>query len=267
MYGLSRTLESIFAQTWHDYELIVIDGGSTDGSAELIEENAGRIAYRVSEKDRGIYHAMNKGVRRTSGEYCLFLNSGDVFHDNEVLKHLFSEMRENDCDIIVGSVQKAPGQLHRMEPRPLVFMNFWYNNPIPHQGALIKRRLFNDLEYDENLRVVSDWKFFMEAVFVKKCSYRKSDVLVADFEEGGTSSAGSLMHDEYGKVLREMLPEAVYNDFERLAQSMDYDSFFLRLRNRKYSGLIYTICVLTVRMLSAVFPTTRFARDYPLKWK
>lgn len=53
MYGLSRTLESIFAQTWHDYELIVIDGGSTDGSAELIEENAGRIAYRVSEKDRG----------------------------------------------------------------------------------------------------------------------------------------------------------------------------------------------------------------------
>lgn len=86
-------------------------------------------------------------------------------------------MRENDCDIIVGSVQKAPGQLHRMEPRPLVFMNFWYNNPIPHQGALIKRRLFNDLEYDENLRVVSDWKFFMEAVFVKSgvpdCTFRQ----------------------------------------------------------------------------------------------
>ena len=72
MYGLSRTLESIFAQTWHDYELIVIDGGSTDGSAELIEENAGRIAYRVSEKDRGIYHAMNKGVRRTSGNIACF---------------------------------------------------------------------------------------------------------------------------------------------------------------------------------------------------
>ena len=75
--GLRRTMESVFRQTCHDYEYIVIDGGSTDGSADLLRVSAGRIDYWVSEPDRGIYHAMNKGVARATGEYLLFLNSGD----------------------------------------------------------------------------------------------------------------------------------------------------------------------------------------------
>ncbi|MDR2910496.1 MAG: glycosyltransferase [Bacteroidales bacterium] len=75
--GLQKTIESVVKQTFTDYEYIVIDGGSTDGSADIIKQHANKITYWVSEPDKGIYNAMNKGIRVAKGEYCLFLNSGD----------------------------------------------------------------------------------------------------------------------------------------------------------------------------------------------
>ncbi len=79
--GLNNTLESVLAQTSDKFEWIVIDGGSTDGSVELIKENLGRVSYWVSEPDRGLYNAMNKGVDASNGDYLLFLNSGDRLAD------------------------------------------------------------------------------------------------------------------------------------------------------------------------------------------
>lgn len=100
--GLERTIKSVISQTFCDYEFIIIDGGSTDGSVEIIKVYSDRIDYWVSEMDRGIYHAMNKGVDQAHGDYCLFLNSGDSFYNDEVLEKL-SKFESND-DIIVGKV-------------------------------------------------------------------------------------------------------------------------------------------------------------------
>ena len=93
--GLRKTAESIVSQTFQDFEWIVIDGGSTDGSKELIEQYSDRIAYWCSEKDSGIYNAMNKGVRYAKGEYINFMNSGDCFADSSVLSDVSERLLDN----------------------------------------------------------------------------------------------------------------------------------------------------------------------------
>ena len=86
--GLRRTIESVVSQTFDDYEYVIIDGGSTDGSVDVIKEYENKISYWVSEKDGGIYNAMNKGVKASNGEYLIFMNSGDVFYRDKVLEDI-----------------------------------------------------------------------------------------------------------------------------------------------------------------------------------
>ena len=77
--GLKRTIDSVISQTSSNYEYIIIDGGSTDGSVNIIKEYKEHLVYWISEKDNGVYHAMNKGVAQAQGDYCIFMNSGDCF--------------------------------------------------------------------------------------------------------------------------------------------------------------------------------------------
>ena len=101
--GLKHTIDSVVCQTYTDFEFIIIDGGSTDGSVEIIREYEEHITYWVSEKDHGIYHAMNKGVAQAHGDYCIFMNSGDCFHSSYVL----DSIKEYQEDIICGKVIKG----------------------------------------------------------------------------------------------------------------------------------------------------------------
>ena len=100
--GLERTINSVVSQTFKDFEWIVIDGGSTDGSKELITQYANHFAYWVSEPDKGIYNAMNKGIKVAKGEYLLFLNSGDWIIDERVAQDFIET--SISADIISGDV-------------------------------------------------------------------------------------------------------------------------------------------------------------------
>ena len=103
--GLKKTYESVVCQTFTDYEWLVIDGGSTDGSREFIEQHQDKFAYWCSESDKGIYNAMNKGIVRAKGEYLNFMNSGDYFVSDKTLAKVFS--REINVDILYGYVIEA----------------------------------------------------------------------------------------------------------------------------------------------------------------
>ena len=94
--GLKKTYESVVCQTWTDYEWIIIDGGSTDGSREFIEEHQDKFAYWCSEPDKGVYNAMNKGIAKAQGEYLNFMNSGDRFYDHQTLNEVFSSGFQED---------------------------------------------------------------------------------------------------------------------------------------------------------------------------
>ena len=101
--GLKRTIDSVISQTSSNYEYIIIDGGSTDGSVNIIKEYKEHLVYWISEKDNGVYHAMNKGVAQAQGDYCIFMNSGDCFYSPDVLSSLY----EYQEDIICGKVLKG----------------------------------------------------------------------------------------------------------------------------------------------------------------
>lgn len=183
--GLQKTIESVFAQEFTDYEYIIIDGGSTDGSKELIEKHQSTFVYAVSEKDRGIFNAMNKGIVVSKGEYILFLNSGDYINDPSVLKSVF--LMEKGSDIIYGNVIWFPKNFQGSYPDKLSFGHFLHNT-IPHQGSFIKRNLFEKVgNYEEENTVNSDWNFFVLAIFKYNCSYCHINKIISVCDTGGIS--------------------------------------------------------------------------------
>ena len=104
--GLLKTIKSVVNQTYHDIEYIVIDGGSTDGSVDVVKQYEDSISYWVSEPDCGIYNAMNKGVAKATGEYCLFLNSGDSLHGTDSILEFVSKLSGED--LLMGRVMCIP---------------------------------------------------------------------------------------------------------------------------------------------------------------
>ena len=187
--GFKKTLDSVFEQNYQEFEYIVIDGGSTDGSRELIEQNAGKFTYWVSEIDRGIYNAMNKGWKQATGEYCLFLNSGDYLYSNTTINEIIGE-KIIGYDFAIGDAliidkEKVIG-LYSTDDFSLYRLSY---HSFPHQASLISRELLITLNgFDENLKVVSDWLFFFRAIVEKNASFKKLDMIVSYFDNNGISS-------------------------------------------------------------------------------
>ena len=217
--GLYQTIESVLGQTCRNFEYIIIDGGSNDGSVDLIKEYGKKISYWCSEKDRGIYHAMNKGVAQAHGDYCIFMNSGDRFYDNMVLDQI-AEIHAEES-IIVGKVS-IDDEDNIISPPPHGELTFYhlYSGAIPHQGAFIKTSLLHKYPYDERLRIASDWKFFVQTLIMANCSIRYLNVYVACYDLNGLSSSNpELMQTEKQNVLAELLPPRVLADYKRMKQS------------------------------------------------
>lgn len=214
--GLQRTVNSVICQIFKDFEWIIIDGGSTDGSKELLERYQNYFAYWCSEPDNGVYHAMNKGISQAHGDYLLFLNSGDAFYDQDVLQKVFD--LQSVADIISGkAIRTDNGQiLHQYDES--VFMQL-YSDTLSHQASFIKRSLFNNQKYDESLKIVSDWKFWMETIVFGNAKVAYIDVVVVLQDMSGLSSDHNLVgvkkqQEERDIILGDLFPP-------RLRQELD----------------------------------------------
>ena len=218
--GLRQTISSVVSQTYHEYEYIVIDGGSTDGSVDIIGFFSDKVDYWVSEKDRGIYHAMNKGVAQAHGDYCIFMNSGDSFYNNTVLEFVYkSKIRE---DVVIGNVVINDKDKLISPPPASGEFTFYhlYSGSIPHQGSFIKTELLRKYPYDENLKISSDWKFFVQVLILDNCSIRYIDSYVARYDTDGISASNPvLMRKEKDDVLADLFPPRVLADYKRMKQS------------------------------------------------
>lgn len=270
--GLKRTIESVLSQTYMSIEYLVIDGGSSDGSEEIIKQNSDRIDYWVSEPDTGIYNAMNKGIRQATGDYCLFLNSGDFLDRDSAIEEIISQLSGED--LIMGRERVVPSAriAYTDVKAPLTMIDFFVSCPVPHQACLIRRSLFDRHPYDESLRIVADWKFFLQVVIMEGCSYKIVDTVVSDFQEGGVSADKQSCDTERSAVLKAMLPQAVLLDYKRFLhgeayEDCYYDKFFAALKrySPKTAGLIYRIAVSLTRLMSRRYSTLRFAKKYPSK--
>lgn len=218
--GLAKTLQSVINQTYQDIEYLIIDGGSSDGSGAILKQNESKISHWVSEKDTGIYNAMNKGIAKATGAYLLFLNSGDELADNTVIETLLREPLLTD--FIYGDLLL----INENQSQELVFpeklsFGFFRHHSLPHPATLIKRSCFSLIgTYDENLKIVSDWKFFLLAICKYNCTYQYRKGIVAKFYEGGVSSLPQNM-DKIVKEREQVLLEdfAVYlDDYKKMEE-------------------------------------------------
>lgn len=213
--GLQKTRDSIISQTFKDFEWIVIDGGSTDGSKELIEKYQEHITYWVSEPDNGIYNAMNKGIKVARGEYLQFLNTGDYLVSRQTLSHLFS-IKTNE-DILYGKVLNPTNKkaYYNSFQKKRIYCSDLFHSTICHQASFIKKSLFEQIGYyDESLRITSDWKFLFEAILINKCSYRYINMDVVYYDPFGISSLNQKANEkERLELLTHYLPDYVIDDY------------------------------------------------------
>ncbi len=218
--GLESTICSVINQTYSDLEYIVIDGGSTDGSVDVIKKYADKLSYWVSEPDTGIYNAMNKGIRKAGGEYCQFLNSGDWLVAPDVTERMVRDMP--DCAICYGNMIKFVDGENKVdkgfEGKPITLLDL-YRDTIRHPTSYIRRDLFDKYGYyDESLKIVSDWKFYLIAVGLNDESVAYRDVNVAIFDMGGVSSLDSdLCRKERNIVNRDLINGNTRRDLEEFA--------------------------------------------------
>lgn len=201
--GLKKTMSSVLEQTYTSIEYIIIDGGSADGSREYIKHFQQDLDYWVSEPDQGIYHAMNKGIDRATGDYLLFLNSGDWLFNKFVIE-TFVGFKPIE-DIVYGNPLMQDGNKWRKLKMPIE-MNIIValTHTLSHQSEFYKRSLFSqDFRYDTSYKVVSDWILTNNAIIFKKCTTRYIDLVVCYFEDPGISSDLNLRSTERKRYLRE----------------------------------------------------------------
>ena len=247
--GLRKTIESVINQTFRDFEFIVIDGGSTDGSTDVIKEFDVQIDYWVSEPDGGIYQGMNKGIKAATGEYLNFMNAGDCFYNEEVLQHVFD--KQLICDIIVGkdyhyNPQTQQGFSTILPPR--ISMLTFYIQTLPHQSSFFKRELFNNSLYDESLKIVADIKFYIQKICVDNCSIELIEDIICRREPDGISKSYNEQRiAENQAVLAEFLPNGAIKDYRTLTlldKTTTYKLLYLLESSKGLRVMTYIIKIL-----------------------
>lgn len=186
--GLEATIKSVLLQKYDEIEFVIVDGDSSDESKNIISKYSHNIQQFVCGKDKGIYDAMNKGLTIATGDYVLFLNSGDTFFCDDVLEKLL-EGGENS-DIIYGNLMVLAGNslTERLYPEKLTF-RYFLSDSLPHPASLVKKALFHTVGFFfDDLKIVADWAFFILAIAKYNYSYKHVPIIVANFDFHGISS-------------------------------------------------------------------------------
>lgn len=241
--GLQKTIDSVANQTYKEFEHIIVDGNSHDESVHIIQEYdyAQRISNQphpiirwTSEPDKGIYNAMNKGIRMSQGEYVLMLNSGDSLVDEHVMERIISEL--DGTDIVQGNmIEEHDGKKiqNKGYGRSEITMNDVMQGMFMHQASFCRRDLFERYGYfDDSYAIVADKKFFINCLGFHDASFKYIDFDVADFDVNGISSAteGSWHEkheEEYKRLIDEMFSP-------RLKAYLEEKDELERLKKRKW---------------------------------
>lgn len=216
-----RTMDSVVGQTVKPFEYIVIDGGSTDGTTDIIRARASTLAHFASEPDNGIYDAMNKGLRAATGDYCLFLNAGDYLYADDVVERVLGTGLSDD--ILVGDIvceNPESGQRQFKQYADAVFnKHFFYDYTLPHQATFIRRSLFDTYgDYDPTFRIAADHDLFTRLIVRHGVLVRHVPITVSVYLTGGVSArlkAQGCMKPELARIRRANYPLA-YRLYRRL---------------------------------------------------
>lgn len=244
--GLARTLRGMAEQTYKNYEQIVVDGGSDDGSIDVIQDSNFKVDRWVSEPDNGIYHAMNKGIRMARGKYLLFLNSGDHLLEARSLATAAELLTDKDIYYFSLKIIPASGEgdgWNKTYPSLLTF-SFFTHDTLPHQSSFLKSNLFNRFGlYDEQLRMGGDWKYFLMCVCRHNCSYSYDPRVIGVFYADGLSSSpeAPALHEAEHKLVLESEFPAFLDDLKQQSQDA---RMLARLRHSRVVKLAQSLHLL-----------------------
>ena len=231
--GLRKTMESVFAQTCREIEYIIIDGASTDNSVDVIKASAlqaeGLDLKWISEPDKGIYDAMNKGVKKATGDYVWILNSGDCAASPDTVENMMTILNDGGIDILLGNkIHVYPGDKKKLDPLPVqrekdekprsidVSMLTFYSGTVPQDAAFVRRELFEKYGYfDDMMKICADWKLYMNMIAFGgiKPMYVNIDVVLFDMT-GISNTNNERLKEEKRAYLEEVLPASVLKDYD-----------------------------------------------------
>ena len=201
---IARAVESVISQQYGNIELIVVDGGSTDGSLEVLKIYEEQIDCLISEPDRGIYDAMNKGISQAQGEWIYFLGSDDALEQYILLKmipYLTSDFSLVYGDVYLDDKWRYPSNL---SPRTIL------QNTIHHQGAFYNKNLFNEFRYDTQLRILSDYELNLR-IYWENLRVQKVPLVIANCLQGGASSQVNLSIVETNMIRSRFIRSKIMN--------------------------------------------------------
>ena len=228
--GLEKTLQSLVNQTFKEFEYIVVDGASTDGSVEVIKKYESGFAHLkwVSEHDAGIYNAMNKGVSMASGDYIQILNSADCLAAPDVTERMLVALESTGYpSILYGNMVKCFPDGRKLIDKCFagqeITMLGMFTGTLNHDPAYLRRDLFEKYGfYDESLKIVSDWKWYLQAIILGKENPQYVDMNVTLFDMSGISESNKELNQvERKQVLEQLFPKTVIADYEHYAFPID----------------------------------------------
>lgn len=247
--GLRKTMLSVLEQTFKNYEYVVVDGASTDGSVGVIKEFVPLFGERmkwISESDNGIYNAMNKGIKMASGEYIQILNSGDALAGQDVEEGMYEEVNKTGPSIIYGNMVKCFPDGRRVCDKCFAGQEItllgMYNGTLNHDPAWVKRELFEKYGYyDEGQKIVSDWKWYLQAIVIGKdgaeplepTKIQYVDMDVTMFDMTGISETNLAFRDkEKRQELESLLDRGILKDYDTYGNDI---YMVKRLRRHKWA--------------------------------
>jgi glycosyltransferase involved in cell wall biosynthesis len=211
--GLTSTIESVVNQNYKDFEFLIIDGKSNDGSVDVINDNLNNINFYISEKDLGIYDAMNKGIKYSNGNFLVFMNSGDIFYNEDVLKNVYTYLIKNDCFILYGD--------HAVNDNNIIYnskakkiKNIYKGSIASHQSMFFNRKIFNKKIYNTYYKYAADYDLFY---FIYNNHFRELhylDIIISTISKNGLSESNSI---------------ATYSQFFNISKKYSKNKLFIYL--------------------------------------
>lgn len=221
--GLQRTMESVVNQSYSQFEYIIVDGASTDGSVQVAEsiigQRKGLAVILLSEKDSGIFNAMNKGIQKCSGDYILFLNSGDYLVDSDALMSVFDS--EHTADILCAKCDCSKNGVvawTSAPPKQITFGTLFLQG-LSHQSTFIRRELFDKVGlYDESYKYNADIEFWYRAIILNNATTETIDIVTTNYNLEGISETAKDKLDfieEHRRILSPELFQHFIPDYEQ----------------------------------------------------
>lgn len=222
---LENTIKSTLSQTYNNIEYIIIDGGSIDGTIDVIKKYDDYISFWISEPDRGIYDAMNKGIVNASGDYILFLNSGDLFYSVDVLTKIFSQ--HQNSDVIYGDTSVIDKLLNKKTIKASDLKSDWKSIPYCHQSVFIKSQVLKNNLFNISYKIASDYNQYYE-LKNSNCSFLKIDEIISIYDLNGFSI------QNYSKLLNEYKSISVKNQQKVINKFFVLNYYNFRIFKNKF---------------------------------